>query len=202
MYQFPSERLLAPADQGRPIPLENKKILIEHQNFMCLVIILSGKRSRRATFFFFFTTMPGLSVFLSVSVSLSLSHSLSLCLSLSLSVCLSVSLSLSLSLSLIHMHTQIKNFMWTIILLRRKRRESFFTSRALSFTFCLFVSLSGSYFPSVSFFLAPPLSVSLSLCLSPPPLSLSLSLSLFSSSKKTTVSALQTWIIVITTGVL
>ena len=142
VYQFPSKRSLAAADLGRPMPLENKKILIEQQNLMCLVILLRGKQSRRASFFAF-TTMPGLSVFLSVCLSVCLQS-----LSLSLSLSLSSSRDLSLSLSLIHIHTQIKNFMWTIILLRRKRRESFFFSLPGCFSFCLFVS--GSYFPSLS----------------------------------------------------
>ena len=101
------------------------------------------------------------------------------------------------------MHTQIKNFMWTIILLRRKCRESFFhfpgallsvsscPSLTLTFLLCLFLSSP----PSLPFSLSLSRSPSLSLS----SLSLSLSLWLF---KKTTVSALQMWIIVITTGVL
>ena len=134
--------------------------------------------------FFFFLSLP-------CQVSLSFCLSLSLCLCLCLSVYLSLSLFLSLtrlfsgshflslSLSLIHMHTQNWNFMWTIILLRRKRRESFFhfpgallsvsscPSLALTFLLCLFLSSS----PTL------PLSFSLSLSLPPPP-SLSQSLSL------------------------
>ena len=141
---------------------------------MCLVILLRGKRSRRASFLSF-TTMPVISVFLSVSVclclSVCLSESLSLSVSLSLSLSLPPSGDLSLSLSLIHMHTQITNFMWTIILLRRKHRESFFhfpgallsvsscPSLALTFLLCLFLSS----IPSLPF----SFSLSLSLSLSP-----------------------------------
>ena len=125
---------------------------------MCLVILLTEANHRDVRAFFSFTTMPGLPVFLSVSVSLSLFHSR------------------SLSLSDTHAHT-IKNFMWTIILLKHKRRESFFhfpgallsvsSCPSLALTFLLRLFLSSS--PSLPF----------SFCLSPPSLSLSLSLSLY-----------------------
>ena len=162
------------------MPLENKKILIEQQNFMCLVILLRGKQSRRATFFFFHHHARSLcpSVFLCLSLSVCLSQSVSLSLSLSLSLCLSLSLSfpveIFLFLSLIHMHTQIKNFTWTIILLSCKRRERFFTSRVLHFL-SLRVLLWHLLSFSVFFFLLQPLSPFLFLSVS---LSLSLSLSL------------------------
>ena len=166
------------------MPLETKNTHWTSKVHVFGKFTLANDRDVRAFFFFFHCHARSLCLSVCLCLCLSLCVSLSLCLclclSLSLSLFLPLSLSLSLSLSLIDMHTQIKNFMWTIILLRRKRRESFFhfpgallsvsscPSLALTFLLCVFLSSS----PSL------PFSFSLSLSLSPPPPPLSLSLSL------------------------